>query len=250
MDLPVIVYTGNVAGLQGITEDAEGLRIGAAVSYADAFTSLAKTGAGMEDLLRRLGSAHIRNAGTLGGNIANGSPIGDGMPPLIALQTRIVLRSAQGTRELALEDYFLAYKKQDKKSGEFLEAVIIPKPRAETVFSTYKISKRFDQDISAVCAGFALDMAGGKITAARLAYGGMAATPKRAAAAEKALVGKAWTQENVSAAMQALDDDFKPLSDMRASSGYRQAVAKNLLQRFFVETTVPDTETQVYRYAE
>jgi xanthine dehydrogenase small subunit len=250
MDLPVIIYTGNVAGLLGITEDAEGLHIGAVVSYADAFAALAKTGAGMEDLLRRLGSAHIRNAGTLGGNIANGSPIGDGMPPLIALQARIVLRAATGTRTLALEDYFLAYKKQDKKPGEFLEKVIIPKPNTDTLFSTYKISKRFDQDISAVCAGFALDLVDSKITAARLAYGGMAATPKRATSAEKALIGKTWTQENVSVAMQALDEDFKPLSDMRASSDYRQTVAKNLLQRFFVETTTPDAETQVYRYAE
>jgi len=250
MDLPVIVYTGNVTGLQEISETANGLRIGAAVTYADAFAGLARMGAGMEDLLRRLGSAHIRNAGTVGGNIANGSPIGDGMPPLIALQARIELRSATGTRELALEDYFLAYKKQDKKPGEFLTAVIIPKPRVETLFATYKISKRFDQDISAVCAGFALDMAEGKITAARLAYGGMAATPKRAAAAEKILIGKEWTQENVSIAMRALDEDFKPLSDMRASSDYRQTVAKNLLQRFFVETTTPNAETQVYRYAE
>lgn len=249
MDLPVIVYTGNIADLRDVKETDEGLDIGAAVTYSEGFAALARQGAGMEDLLRRIGSVHIRNAGTIGGNIANGSPIGDGPPPLIALQAEIVLRSAAGTRRMPLEKYFLAYKKQDRLPGEFLERIIVPKRADNTLFATYKVSKRFDQDISAVCAGFALDIDGGIIRAARLCYGGMAATPKRAAAAEAALVGQPWTRDAVIAAVAAMDADFSPLSDMRASTLYRQNVAKNLLKRFFIETTMPQMKTGVYRHA-
>lgn len=250
MDLPVIIYTGNVADLRGIKETGDGLHIGAAVTYADAFEALAKTGRSMEELLRRLGSAHIRNAGTLGGNIANGSPIGDGMPPLIALGARITLRSKSGTRDLALEDFFIEYKKQDKKPGEFLESIFVPTLAADTKFATYKISKRFDQDISAVCAGFALTLDGDKITSARIAYGGMAGTPKRAAAVEKALTGQLLNADTIARAQAALDEDFKPMNDMRASAEYRQTVAKNLLQRLYLELTEGDVSQQVYRYAE
>lgn len=250
MDLPVIIYTGNVTELRRIEKIAGGLMIGAAVTYADAFDALAQTGKSMEDLLRRLGSVHIRNAGTLGGNIANGSPIGDGMPPLIALDARITLRSASGSRELHLEDYFIEYKKQDRKAGEFLESIFIPALPPDTKFAAYKVSKRFDQDISAVCAGFALQMAADKIVSARLAYGGMAGTPKRARHAEKALIGQKLDLESIAKAQAALEDDFKPLSDMRASAGYRQAVAKNLLHRFYLELTATGEPQQVYRYAE
>jgi xanthine dehydrogenase small subunit len=248
--LPVIIYTGNVADLRSMEETPAGLRIGASVTYAEAFGALAKFGPSMEDLLRRLGSAHIRNAGTLGGNIANGSPIGDGMPPLIALGAKITLRSKNGAREVALEDYFPDYKKQDKKPGEFLESVFIPKLSADTKFATYKVSKRFDQDISAVCAGFALQMAGDTVVSAKLAYGGMAGTPKRAMQAEAALAGQILNAETIAKAQAALDEDFKPLSDMRASADYRQTVAKNLLQRFYLELTSADTPQQVYRYVE
>lgn len=250
MDLPVIIYTGNVEELRRMEKNAAGLRIGAAVTYADAFAALAQTGKSMEDLLRRLGSAHIRNAGTLGGNIANGSPIGDGMPPLIALGARITLRDASGTRELGLEDYFIEYKKQDRKPGEFLESIFVPALPTDMKFATYKVSKRFDQDISAVCAGFALQMAGDKIISARLAYGGMAGTPKRAQHAEQALIGQKLNLESIAKAQAALDADFNPLSDMRASAAYRRTVAKNLLQRFYLELTAGDEPQQVYRYAE
>jgi xanthine dehydrogenase small subunit len=249
MELPVIIYTGNVADMRDIRDTPEGLDIGAAATYSEAFATLAQNGAGMEDLLRRIGSAHIRNAGTLGGNIANGSPIGDGPPPLIALNAEIVLRSVQGQRRLPLEKYFLAYKKQDRNPGEFLERIIVPRRADNTLFATYKVSKRFDQDISAVCAGFALDIEGGMIRAARLCYGGMAATPKRAAGAEAALIGKSWSAESLADAMVAMDADFTPLSDMRTSAQYRQRVAKNLLKRFFIETTQPAVKTGVYRYA-
>jgi xanthine dehydrogenase small subunit len=247
-DLPVIIYTGHIAGLRAVTEAADRIEIGAAATYTEAFAALAKLGGGMEDFLRRLGSAHIRNAGTVGGNIANGSPIGDGMPPLIALGARIVLRAAAGAREIALEDYFIEYKKQDRRAGEFLEKIIVPKPGRDVLFAAYKVSKRFDQDISAVCGAFALTLKDGKVAQARLAYGGMAGIPKRATAAEKALLGRVWGKDAARAAMAAVAEDFQPMSDMRASDAYRRTVAANLIERFLIETTEPATLTQVYRH--
>ena len=250
MELPTIIYTGNVAALRDLRETPDGLEIGAAVTYSEAFAALAAYDPSMENMLKRFSSVHIRNAGTVGGNIANGSPIGDGPPPLIVLQTKLVLRSKTGTRTLNLEDFFLAYKKQDRKPGEFVEKLIVPKKTAGMQFRVYKISKRFDQDISAVCAAFALDIQGGKVVSARIAYGGMAGTPHRAANAEKALIGRAWDEATLQKTMAALAADYQPMTDMRASAKYRADAAQNLLHRFFIETTSPDTETQVYRYAE
>lgn len=246
--LPVMIYTANVRQLQQIRKTATGLEIGAAVTYTQAFDALAAYDDSLKELLRRLGSMQIRNAGTIGGNIANGSPIGDGMPPLIALGAKLVLRSAAGARTIDLEDYFIAYKKQDRKRGEFVEKIIVPRQEKNTLFRTYKISKRFDQDISAVCGAFAITLKGKTITGARIVFGGMAATPKRAATMEKSLIGKKWTEAAVSQAMALLERDFTPLSDMRASAEYRQTTAQNLLYRFYIETTEPETATRVYRY--
>ena len=248
--LPVIVYTGKVAELRRIEETPGGLEIGAGASYTDALESLAAYDESFGELLRRLGSVQIRNAGTLGGNIANGSPIGDGMPPLIALGAKIVLRAAGRARTLNLEDYFIAYGKQDRRPDEFLEKIIVSRRTEGVLFKTYKISKRFDQDISAVCGAFALTLEGGKIAGARLAFGGMAATPKRAEAAERVLTGKPWDEEAARAAMTALAQDFTPLSDMRAGADYRMTVAQNLLYRFYIETTQPQTQTRVYAHGE
>lgn len=246
--LPVIIYTANVGELQQIRKTVTALEIGAAVTYSEAFDALAAYDDSLQELLSRLGSMQIRNSGTIGGNIANGSPIGDGMPPLIALGTQLVLRSVEGARTMAMEDYFLAYKKQDRKRGEFVEKIIIPRREKNTPFRVYKISKRFDQDISAVCGAFSLGFKGKTISAARIVYGGMAATPKRAVAMEKSLIGKHWTEETVTQAMSLLDQDFTPLSDMRASAEYRRTTAQNLLYRFFIETTEPETATRVYNY--
>ena len=247
-DLPVIIYTGNVRELQEIKSTAAGLEIGAAVTYTDAFKALAAYDESLEEMLRRLGSVHIRNLGTVGGNIANGSPIGDGMPPLIALSAKVVLRGKSGARTVNLEDYFIDYGKQDRKPGEFVEKVIVPAKAKNVLFRVYKISKRFDQDISAVCGAFALTVDGKRIIGARIAYGGMAGTPKRAAAMEKALTGKVWDEDAAKAGMSALDQDFKPMSDMRASKEYRREAARNLIYRFWLETTQPDIETRVYDY--
>jgi xanthine dehydrogenase small subunit len=237
-----------VRELQEIKSTASGLEIGAAVTYTDAFQALAAYDESMEETLRRLGSVQIRNLGTIGGNIANGSPIGDGMPPLIALDAKIFLRNQNTARLVNLEDYFIDYGMQDRKAGEFVEKILVPAKAKNVLFKVYKISKRFDQDISAVCGAFALTMEGKKITAARIAYGGMAGTPKRAAAMEKALTGKEWTEETAKAGMAALDKDFQPMSDMRASKEYRGDAAKNLLYRFWLETTQPEIETRVYNY--
>ena len=178
----------------------------------------------------------MRNLGTVCGNIANGSPIGDMPPALIAAGATLVLRKGAARREMPLEAYFLAYGKQDRAPGEFVEAVIVPKLPADRVFKVFKLSKRFDQDISAVCAGISIGLSDGKVTDARIAFGGMAATPKRAAACEAALAGRPWTRETVEAVVSALAQDFTPITDMRASAAYRLETAGNLLRRAFLES--------------
>ncbi len=235
-----LLYLGNVAALAKITVRSRSIDIGAAVSLTDAFHAIEAHIPAMRELMRRFASPPIRNAGTLVGNIANGSPIGDSMPPLIALGATVILAMAvKGRvqrRELALEDFYLAYQQTALKPKEFVERVRIPIPPGQQLFATYKISKRFDQDISAVCAAFALDVSDGAIRAARVAFGGMAATPKRALQCERVLIGANWTAATCEAAALALAQDFAPLSDMRASAGYRLQVAQNLLRKFHLET--------------
>ena len=248
-ELPVVIYTGEIASLRHVNETDDAVTIGASVSYSDAFAHLAKFDDSLAELLQRFASVQIRNSGTLGGNIANGSPIGDGAPFLIALGAKLELRHGDNTRIIPIEDYFIAYGKQDLRSGEFLEKIIVPKKPDHVLFKTYKLSKRFDQDISAVCGAYALTIENGIITAARIAYGGMAATPKRAAHTEAFLTGKDWTAETCRAAMQEMEKDYTPLTDMRASAAYRMQTAQNLLYRFMIETTQPETETRVYDYA-
>ncbi len=248
--LETVIYTGNVAALREVKKTAAGLEIGGAVSYAHAFESLAAYDPSMEVLLRRFASTQIRNLGTVGGNIANGSPIGDGPPPLIALGARLVLRSKSGVREIPLEEFFIAYGKQAREKGEFVEKIIVPAKPENVLFRVYKISKRFDQDISAVCAAFAIELRDGKVASARIAFGGMAGTPKRATHAEKSLTGKPWSEEAVRGAMSEMEKDYQPLTDMRASAGYRMQVAQNLLYRCFVESAQPETETRVYGYGD
>ena len=201
-------------------------------------------------MLSRYGSEQVRAAATIGGNIANGSPIGDGPPALIALGATLHLRRGSARRAMALEDFFLAYRKQDRQPGEFVEAVSIPHLKAQGQpdrLRCYKISKRFDQDISAVCGCFNITVAEGKVTAARIAFGGMAGTPKRARGVEAALIGQSWTEKQVMQARALLVQDFEPLSDMRGSAAYRMEVAGNLLVRYFVETLGLPTRVQQVR---
>ncbi|MBV6304310.1 xanthine dehydrogenase small subunit [Candidimonas humi] len=249
-ELPELVYIGQVAELREIREDAGWLHIGAGALLNEAYGALSARYGELAELHRRFASYPIRNAGTLGGNVANGSPIGDSMPALIVLGARIVLRCGERERDMPLEDFYLAYQKNALDRGEFVQGLRVPLPRPEQRFRTYKLSKRYDQDISAVCAAFAVTLRDGKVEQARIAFGGMAATPKRAAAAEQALAGRAWDEAAARLAMQALAHDYSPLSDMRASSAYRIAAAQNLLYRFYLETrpdgALAEDEVNVY----
>ncbi|KIG04197.1 xanthine dehydrogenase small subunit [Caballeronia concitans] len=236
-DLGDILFIGNVDELKRIERDAQHLTIGAAASLEDAYAALTADYPELAELWTRFASRPIRNAGTIGGNVANGSPIGDSMPALIALNAELVLQHGDKTRTVPLDAFYLAYQKTALTAGEFVAAIRVPRPSADLRFRTYKVSKRYDQDISAVCAAFAIRLDGAhRVTDARIAFGGMAATPKRASNAEAALTGCDWTEASVRAAMAALDSDFQPLTDMRASSAYRAKVARNVLLRFYLET--------------
>lgn len=243
-ELETVIYIGDVPELQKIQGKADHLIIGAGVSYTDAMDALGALYPDMGELVRRIGSVQIRNSGTIGGNIANGSPIGDSPPALIAVGATLVLRRGDQERTIALEDYFVDYGKQDLKPGEFVARVIVPKPKDNQHFRAYKLSKRFDQDITAVCGCFGMTLVNGVVMSARICYGGMAATPKRAVNAETAIIGKPWTEETARAGMKAMEQDYTPLSDMRASADYRLAAAKNLLMKAFIETT-GDAQTRV-----
>ncbi|WP_025030442.1 xanthine dehydrogenase small subunit [Nitratireductor aquibiodomus] len=236
-EIAPVVFIGGLDELRDIGEENGAIHIGAGVSYSDAFALLAKRIPPLGALIDRIGGEQVRNMGTIGGNIANGSPIGDTPPPLIALGATLTLRKGNTRRRIPLEDFFVDYGKQDRAPGEFVEAVHVPVPDAASRFAVWKISKRRDEDITAVLGAFDLRIADGRVEAARIAYGGMAATPKRAKSVEKALVGKPWTQETVEAALSAYERDFQPISDMRASADYRMMAAKNLLRRFYVEST-------------
>ncbi|MBT8076984.1 MAG: xanthine dehydrogenase small subunit, partial [Gammaproteobacteria bacterium] len=238
--LDTVIYLGDVEELDSIAIDDGRLEIGAAVSLTDAMDALVRHYPQLSELLLRFASPPIRNSGTLVGNVANGSPIGDTMPALLALDAEVVLTSAEATRRMPLADFYLGYQQTALGRGEFVERVSIPLPAAGTLFNTYKVSKRFDQDISAVCGAFRVRVAGGIIEEARIAFGGMAAIPQRAGAAEAALCGNAWTEQSVRDAMPLLDRDFKPISDMRSSSEYRRQVCKNLLLRFWFESAGND----------
>ncbi|MGA3159097.1 MAG: xanthine dehydrogenase small subunit [Steroidobacteraceae bacterium] len=234
-ELPAIVYVGEVAELKQMHSDAHGLSIGAAVPLKEAWALILESYPELSELALRFASPPVQNSGTLGGNVANGSPIGDSMPALIALGAEIELQRGPLVRRLPLERLYLGYQRKDMQPGEFLVRVLIPAPTPGQWFASYKVSKRFDQDISAVCAAFALRIEQAHVVAVRVAYGGMAAIPSRAAATEQALLGQPWNEATVAAAMLALGEDFKPLTDMRASSGYRLQAARQLLQRFFLE---------------
>ncbi|MEM8586634.1 MAG: xanthine dehydrogenase small subunit [Pseudomonadota bacterium] len=234
-DLPHLVNVKSARDLAEITVTDDGIEIGGAATYTDAVPAILADYPEAETMFDRLGGVQVRNAGTIGGNIANGSPIGDSPPFLIAAGASLRLRRGDARREVALEDFFIAYGKQDVRSGEFVEAVLLPRRTPNTLFGVYKISKRRDQDISSVLAAFAVtvDESSGVCTNARLAYGGMAGTPALARHAMAALIDQPWTLASVQRAKTALAQDFAPLTDHRASSWYRLEVAGNLLERLF-----------------
>jgi xanthine dehydrogenase small subunit len=234
-ELPPLVYLGEVAELRALHHDASGIVIGAAVPLTDAWEALVRAYPQLAELAQRFGSPPVRNSGTLCGNLANGSPIGDSMPVLIALGAELTLRRGARTRRLALEQFYLGYQRQDLQPGEFLVSVTVPGPAPGQWVESYKVSKRFDQDISALCAAICVRVEDGQVAAARIAFGGMAAIPARARAAERALIGARWTSAAIDAAGSALAQDFQPLTDLRASSAYRLQVAGNLLRRFYLQ---------------
>ncbi|WP_297516125.1 xanthine dehydrogenase small subunit [uncultured Caulobacter sp.] len=243
--LPTLISLAEVAELKRLEDVGEALSIGAGVRYVDALAALGGLYPELGAMMRRLGSTQVRNSGTIGGNIANGSPIGDMPPALIAAGATLVLRQGDARRALPLEDFFLDYGKQDRRPGEFVAAVLVPKPAAGRLFKVFKLSKRFDQDISAVCGAFSLAIEDGVVTEARIAFGGMAGTPKRALACEAALIGAPWTEATIETAMTALDTDYTPMSDMRASAAYRALSARNMLRKVFLESQTPGAETRV-----
>lgn len=243
-----IIYTGEVADLKRVDETDRGIRIGAAVPLEPAFRAMNRLYPELAHVWTRFASWPIRSSGTLGGNVANGSPIGDSMPALIAIGAEVVLRHGDRQRAIPLEDLYLDYKKQSREPGEWVEAIVVPKRNAPGVMkiASYKNSKRNEQDISAVCAAMAIAVDRGVVSHCRIAYGGMAGTPKRAAHAEQTLLGKTWSEVSVRLAMDALTKDYSPMSDMRASASYRMQVAQNHLLRFWLESNGASEAVRVY----
>lgn len=210
--------------------------IGAAVSLTEAFEALVQDRPQLKTFANRFAGLPVRNSGTLGGNVANGSPIGDSMPLLIALGAQLVLLGVRGERELPLEQFYTGYRRNVLAPDEVVGWIRVPRPVPGEFLRAYKISKRFDDDISAVCLAVNLRLEGGVVAQVGVGAGGVAATPVRALQAEAALRGRPWTQEAAQAAAAALRAEFQPISDMRASAGYRSEVLGNLMQRFWLES--------------
>ena len=234
-DIAPVIFVSQIEELRRIEMAPYMIRVGAAASVEALRVAIAPLHPSFAAMLDRFASAQVRAAATVGGNIANGSPIGDTPPALIALGATLQLRRGDDMRELPLEEFFLEYGKQDLAPGEFVEAVVIPRDSGPDRFRVYKLSKRFDQDISAVLGAFNVGIEDGRVTSARIAFGGMAGVPKRAEAVEAALMSKPWTMETVREAKWAFAADFKPMSDMRASASYRLETAANLLERYFLD---------------
>jgi len=232
-----VIDVTRAAELRQVAQLADAIHIGAAVSLTDAFAALTAQWPQLHRFATRFAGLPVRNAGTLGGNVANGSPIGDSMPLLIALRAHVVLASqARGERQLPLEDLYTGYRQNVMAPDELLVRTVVPRPSAQEQLRAYKISKRFDDDISAVCLVLNLDIADGTVQRASIGAGGVAATPARARQTEAALVGQPWTEATAQRAAAVLQAEFSPISDMRASGAYRRAVLGNLLQRYWLES--------------
>ncbi len=231
LHLKTVIYVGNIDSMKKINEVDGKLQIGAALSVSEAHFELAKHYPYLDELFRRYGSVQIRNLATIGGNVANGSPIGDSLPAFVALKAQLVLTSVNGSRTLPIEEFFLEYGKQDIASNEFLERIDVPLPKSDQKFRIYKLSKRFHQDISAVCGAFSLKIKEDVIQSIRICFGGMAGTPLRAKHCEEVLRGVRLEKTNLDQAKKALEQDFDPITDFRATADYRITVAQNLLDR-------------------
>ncbi len=242
-----VIFIGGMNALQKVTVTDDAVTIGAGVSYSAFVPVLQEHFPHMEELWWRIGGEQVRNMGTLGGNIANGSPIGDTPPAFIALGATLTLRSKSSTRTLPLEDFFLTYGKQDRRPDEFVESLTLPRPPEGSLDAAYKISKRRDEDISALCGAFSLTVTAGTVSSARIAFGGMAGTPARAKHVEQALIGKPWKQDAIDVAKVEFSKDYQPLTDWRATSHYRLKAAENLLTRFYLEHAKSDHPVRLTR---
>jgi xanthine dehydrogenase small subunit len=246
-----VIFLGQVRELRRLEQGADALMIGAAVTLSDAMQAITRHYPDFGELLRRYAAVPIRNQATLGGNIANGSPIGDSPPPLMAAGAELVLDGPDGERRLPLEAYFLEYGRQDRQPGEYVSMIRLPLPQAGQHFACYKLSKRFDQDISAVCAAFRLTLdPQGVVSDFRSGFGGMAGIPARATRMEQAIIGNPWNEDTVALGRAALTEDFSAIDDLRASAHYRMTAAANLLTRFHAETSGSDQPTRLFGHSE
>jgi xanthine dehydrogenase small subunit len=236
MQFSSVLDVTKVRELQRVERYPHHIAIGAAVPLSDAFAALVEDRPQLKTFANRFAGLPVRNSGTLGGNVANGSPIGDSMPLLIALNANVVLMSTRGHREMPLEKLYTGYRKNVMAADEVLAWIKVPKPQAGELLKAYKISKRYDDDISAVCLVIDLHLRDGKVASVSIGAGGVAATPVRAVKTEAVLAGQAWTLATVQQAIAALRAEFQPISDMRASAAYRSEVLGNLLQRFWLES--------------
>lgn len=241
----ILFYTGCVKELLEINAAGGALEIGAAVTYSDCAQLLIEQYPDLQELIRRFGSQQIRNFGTLGGNIGGASPVGDMLPFLIVIGAELVLRSGDGTRPLGIENFFVSHRKTSLRSGEFIERILIPKARPGYLFKCYKVSKRLDDDTSSTCGAFYIAIEEGIVRDVRIAFGGMDEIPKRAKHCEDVLRGQTWNQATINRAMQVLECDFTPISDFRASAGYRMQASENMLQRLFLESSAPSSQLRI-----
>lgn len=240
-----IIFTGDVKELGIIEETNKALTIGSAVTYSEILPYLDKLFPSFANLVTRIGSDQIRNVGTICGNIATASPIGDTLPCLIALNSQLKICSNNGERKVDIEDFFISYRKTNLKKGEFIKSVSIPKLSTTQKFRAYKVSKRYDQDISAVIGAFLIEFNQERVAKTIIAFGGMDSTPRRAHHSEKQLTGETWTEENINKISEKISEEFKPISDLRASSTYRSQVAGNLFKRFYFDLVDPNKPNQV-----
>jgi xanthine dehydrogenase small subunit len=246
-ELDTLIYAGRVAEMLAVETSGTHLEIGGAVSLAHAIPAIVEQYPGLDELFRRFASPPIRNAGTLGGNVANGSPIGDSMPALMVVGATLVLRKGADEREIPLDEFYHDYQVNDLSPGEFVARIRVPLASRDAIVAGQKWSKRFDQDISAVCTAYSLELSGETVEHFRMACGGLAATIKRASHCEDVINGSTWNEETIDAACKALARDFSPITDMRASADMRLVAVQNLLRRFFLKSTGAAPET-VYTY--
>lgn len=248
-DAEILIHTGRVKDLATVELNDKALELGASVTYSQAADSLISLYPDLKELIERLGSLQVRNQATIAGNIGNASPIGDMPPVLIALGAEIVLRKGDKRRVIAVEDYFIKYKVTELRPSEFIEKIIIPRSDSMADFKAYKISKRLEDDISATCGAFKIQIDQGSVSSIRIAFGGMAEIPKRATHCEQALLNQPWSKITIERAMDELEKDFTPISDFRASADYRLDVSKNMLHRLFLEMETSSQPIRVTHYA-